>query len=403
MSEPLEYILGIDLGSNSLGWAIIGLIDGEPAQLIRAGTRVFEAGMEGDLESGREESRNLKRREARLQRRQTWRRGRRLKKIFNLLVGFRLLPASDAADANLRLEIGKGGAESGSLRASGAADANLRLESSEGRQDFLNALDQRILASEWFKAKASSSQFPEPEQTLPYILRAAALDEPLEPHFLGRALYHLAQRRGFLSNRKQVSKKKDDDGGAVKQGIAELCEAMQEQSGHPQEQESGGPNRPRTAGPSQRDHVQSSARGRRKDAGQSHHVEIYAELDKNGKEGRWDGEVVSMLEAYQRIKAGKPVVQRDYGPLVRFKFSLAPGEVIECDDGRGGRALWVSRGVASYENGPRLLLVPLNDARKKKDILKAGLFWSPLLNPLRKLNPRKVVVSPLGEVSEAKE
>ncbi len=379
MSEPLEYILGIDLGSNSLGWAIIGLIDGEPAQLIRAGTRVFEAGMEGDLESGREESRNLKRREARLQRRQTWRRGRRLKKIFNLLVGFRLLPASDAADANLRLE------------------------SSEGRQDFLNALDQRILASEWFKAKASSSQFPEPEQTLPYILRAAALDEPLEPHFLGRALYHLAQRRGFLSNRKQVSKKKDDDGGAVKQGIAELCEAMQEQSGHPQEQESGGPNRPRTAGPSQRDHVQSSARGRRKDAGQSHHVEIYAELDKNGKEGRWDGEVVSMLEAYQRIKAGKPVVQRDYGPLVRFKFSLAPGEVIECDDGRGGRALWVSRGVASYENGPRLLLVPLNDARKKKDILKAGLFWSPLLNPLRKLNPRKVVVSPLGEVSEAKE
>ena len=110
-----------------------------------------------------------------------------------------------------------------------------------------------------------------------------------------------------------------------------------------------------------------------------------------------------MLEAYQRIKAGKPVVQRDYGPLVRFKFSLAPGGVIECDDGRGGRALWVSRGVASYENGPRLLLVPLNDARKKKDILKAGLFWSPLLNPLRKLNPRKVVVSPLGEVSEAKE
>ena len=251
MSEPMEYILGIDLGSNSLGWAMIGLIDGEPAQLIRAGTRVFEAGMEGDLESGREESRNLKRREARLQRRQTRRRGRRLKKIFNLLVRFGLLPASDAADANLRLEIGKGSAGSGCLRASEAADANLkleigkgsagsgclrasdaadailRLESSEGRQDFLNALDQRILASEWFKAKASSGQFPEPEQTLPYILRAAALDEPLEPYFLGRALYHLAQRRGFLSNRKQVSKKGDDE-GAVKEGIAELRKAMQE-------------------------------------------------------------------------------------------------------------------------------------------------------------------------------
>jgi len=38
---PQEYILGIDLGSNSLGWAIIGLIDGEPAQLVRVGARVL--------------------------------------------------------------------------------------------------------------------------------------------------------------------------------------------------------------------------------------------------------------------------------------------------------------------------------------------------------------------------
>ena len=133
----------------------------------------------------------------------------------------------------------------------------------------------------------------------------------------------------------------------------------------------------------------------------NHHVEIYTEIDADGNEGKWDGEVVSMSEAYQRLKAGKPIVQRDHGPLVKFKFSLAPGEVIECDDQKGGRSLWVSRGVASYENGPRLLLVPLSDARKKKDILKAGLFWSPMLNPLRKLNPRKVVVSPLGEVTEA--
>jgi CRISPR-associated endonuclease Csn1 len=133
----------------------------------------------------------------------------------------------------------------------------------------------------------------------------------------------------------------------------------------------------------------------------NHHVEIYAEIDKNGNEGRWDGEVVTMHEAYQRIKAGKPVVQRDHGPLVRFVFSLAPHEVIECDDEKSGRALWVSRGVASYEGGPRLLLVPLNDARQKKEIVKAGRFWSPFLNPLRKLNPRKVVVSPLGEVSDA--
>ena len=133
----------------------------------------------------------------------------------------------------------------------------------------------------------------------------------------------------------------------------------------------------------------------------NHHVEIYAEINEHGNEGKWGGEVVSMSEAYQRLKAKKPIVQRDHGPLARFKFSLFPGEVIECDDGNGGRTQWVSRGVASYESGPRLLLVPLNDARKKKDILNAGLFWSPFLNPIRKLNPRKVVVSPLGEVTEA--
>jgi CRISPR-associated endonuclease Csn1 len=133
----------------------------------------------------------------------------------------------------------------------------------------------------------------------------------------------------------------------------------------------------------------------------NHHVEIYAEIDENGNEGRWDGEVVTMHEAYQRVKAGRPLVQRDHGPFAKFKFPLSPGEVIECDGGRGQRALWVSRGVASYESGPRLLLVPVSDARQKKEMLRSGSFWSPFVNPLRKLNPRKVIVSPLGEVSEA--
>lgn len=203
-----EYVLGIDLGTNSLGWAIIGLIDGEPAQILSAGSRVFEAGMEGDLSSGREDSRNLKRREARSHRRLLWRRRRRLTKLFNLL--FRsgwLPPAPDASSAASR-------------------DHHPPLAPDQ-LQDYFNNLDQEILSSAWFKSKAGSGIFPQPEHTLPYILRASALDEPLEPHFLGRALYHLAQRRGFLSNRKQAAKKKDDE-GAVKEGIAELRKAMQE-------------------------------------------------------------------------------------------------------------------------------------------------------------------------------
>src|SRR5690348_10557289 len=205
---PQEYVLGIDLGSNSLGWAIIGLIDGEPANLIRAGARVFEAGMEGDLSSGREESRNLKRREARSHRRLLWRRRRRLTKLFNLLRRSGLLPAPVEA-----------------IAASGGHRPPLKPEQ---LQDYFNSLDRDILSSQWFKSKATSGIFPEPYHTMPYILRASALDEPLDPFYIGRALYHLAQRRGFLSNRKQAAKKKGDDEGAVKEGIAELRNVMRE-------------------------------------------------------------------------------------------------------------------------------------------------------------------------------
>jgi len=193
--ETTDYVLGIDLGSNSLGWAIIGLIDGELAQLIRAGVRIFEAGMDGDLESGQEESRNKARRDARLHRRQLWRRARRLVKVARLLQRFGLLPAGN-------------------------------LHPPDARQDYFNRLDAEILASPWFSAKEQSGAFPEPRQTLPYILRASALNEPLEPYFLGRAFYHLAQRRGFLSNRLRPAKKNDDE-GVVKQGIHDLRTRMQ--------------------------------------------------------------------------------------------------------------------------------------------------------------------------------
>ena len=99
-----DYILGIDLGTNSVGWAIIGWRDGGPAELIRAGSRVFDAGMDVDNKSGKESSRNLARRNARLIRRQHWRRGRRLKKVFHLLKIYGLLsPERSAARKNARM------------------------------------------------------------------------------------------------------------------------------------------------------------------------------------------------------------------------------------------------------------------------------------------------------------
>jgi len=189
-----EFVLGLDLGTNSLGWSIIGLVDGEPAQLVRAGVRVFEAGMDDSKGPGREESRNKARRDARGHRRQLWRHQRRLLKLARMLQRFGFLPAGD-------------------------------LSQPTARQDFFNRLDSEILRSPWFAEKEGSGKYPAPRQVMAYILRAAALDERLEPHFFGRALYHLAQRRGFWSNRKPTAKK-DDDEGKVKEGIAVIRKAI---------------------------------------------------------------------------------------------------------------------------------------------------------------------------------
>ncbi len=190
--ENSTFVLGIDLGASSVGWALIERIDDVPARLVRAGARVFDAavgGNPGDLEAGREESPGKSRRDARLQRRQTWRRSRRLRRVFRLLQGWGLLPAGPLPE----------------------------------RQQILDELDRRIVSSTWFAAKRKDSAIPEPFQVLPYLLRAAALEEKLEPHFLGRAFYHLAQRRGYRSNRIHVAAgKKDEERGTVEPAIADL-------------------------------------------------------------------------------------------------------------------------------------------------------------------------------------
>ncbi|MCB2051969.1 MAG: type II CRISPR RNA-guided endonuclease Cas9, partial [Novosphingobium sp.] len=59
----------------------------------------------------------------------------------------------------------------------------------------------------------------------PYALRARALDQALSPHELGRALFHLNQRRGFKSNRKAERKPGAKD-GKVAPAAKALDEAM---------------------------------------------------------------------------------------------------------------------------------------------------------------------------------
>jgi CRISPR-associated endonuclease Csn1 len=199
MRNSHEYMLGIDLGSASLGWALIQQADGGPCGVLAAGVRVFDPGVDGRLDQGQEESRNKKRREARLQRRQIRRRAARRRELFALLQSVGLLPAI--------------GPENG-------------VNESASRHATLNALDQRL----WREFRTVMEQDPRiiaGEHVLPYYLRARAIEEKLEPFELGRALYHLGQRRGFKSNRK-AEPKKDEKEGEVKTGIAELDGEMSE-------------------------------------------------------------------------------------------------------------------------------------------------------------------------------
>lgn len=61
----------------------------------------------------------------------------------------------------------------------------------------------------------------------PYALRTRALDEHLEPHAIGRALFHLNQRRGFKSNRKADRVAKPGEEGKIANGTKALDAAMQ--------------------------------------------------------------------------------------------------------------------------------------------------------------------------------
>ena len=174
---PSGLVLGIDLGSGSLGTA---LVNPAAERIEFLGVRIFPAGVEGDLETGREEPRSAKRRQARLARRQTQRRQRRLYKVFHLLQRMALLPTGRRVDVLCQLQ---------------------------------RDLERRY-----------------PETTvLPWFLRARALDHPLEPCELGRALYHLAQRRGFLSNR--VGGKQDEEERSIVKGAIKGLRAAIQDSG----------------------------------------------------------------------------------------------------------------------------------------------------------------------------
>jgi CRISPR-associated endonuclease Csn1 len=219
MSTPATpYVLGIDLGANSVGWAILGLDknSNEYRALAQYGVRAFEAGVEGDIEKGKDESRAIARRDARSARRRLERLARRLNKVFFILQDAGLLPSGGERQ---RLPQNATAKERRAIRKAKSLERHKILEPFDAQ---LSKQWQEKLRSEGASA-AKVSLVP---HLLPYILRARALDGKLSPHELGRALYHLSQRRGFLSNKKSL--KKDKEEGEVKSSIAELAQKMQE-------------------------------------------------------------------------------------------------------------------------------------------------------------------------------
>ena len=135
--------LGLDLGTNSIGWCALKIDTSGPSELLDLGVRVFSDGREPAAEGRVGDSLAVQRRLARGMRRQRDRHNRLKRKVYSFLIDSGLAPQDPPAREKLK-----------------------RLD--------------------------------------PYDLRTRALDGKLKPYELGRALFHLAVRRGFKSNRKEA-------------------------------------------------------------------------------------------------------------------------------------------------------------------------------------------------------
>jgi CRISPR-associated endonuclease Csn1 len=145
MPQKLRYRLALDLGSTSLGWAMIRLnSNNEPNAIIKAGVRIFSDGRNPKDGS----SLAVTRRAARAMRRRRDRLLKRKARMTDMLLRHGFFPKEEAARKALEL---------------------------------LN----------------------------PYELRAKGLDAALKPEEFARALFHINQRRGFKSNRKTDKKDND--------------------------------------------------------------------------------------------------------------------------------------------------------------------------------------------------
>ena len=133
--------------------------------------------------------------------------------------------------------------------------------------------------------------------------------------------------------------------------------------------------------------------------GSNHHVEVFEVADKKGGK-KWEGRIVSTIEAMDRIRKGKNIVDRNYGENGKFLFSLAKRESFALTI-EGKRRFFNIRSFWLIPSGPRFDYVEITDARKSGEAGKGLDKFPSLLEPLRKKGFKKVNVSPDGKLSDA--
>ena len=185
----MSKVLGLDLGTNSLGWALVNESD-NGYTLLDKGVEIFQEGVARDKNN--EKPAVQDRTNARALRRHYFRRRLRKIKLLKVLIRYDLCPPLTEEQL------------------------------SAWRQKKQYPLDEEFLR--WQRTDDN-------EDSNPYHDRYVALTERLDlgvrtqRWLLGRALYHLAQRRGFLSNRKEAGDEKED--GTVKESIKNLSAEME--------------------------------------------------------------------------------------------------------------------------------------------------------------------------------
>jgi CRISPR-associated endonuclease Csn1 len=161
----MAKILGLDLGTNSIGWAVVENTDNK-FELKEKGVHIFQEGVK--IEKGIESSKAAERTNSRSTRKGYYR--RRLRKIETLKV---------LIDNGLCPTLTNDELYNWRYKKIYPANNNFR--------KWLQTSEEENKNPYFYRSKASTSKFD--------------LNNEHDRYMLGRAFYHIVQRRGFLSNR----------------------------------------------------------------------------------------------------------------------------------------------------------------------------------------------------------